>query len=220
MMILKQLLRPGGQKICAKTCHRHHAPHRARHCKGRLCPPEEDQRGYRHQHRIYRTPQCHFPRGPGLPGTSRSGYRTPRGNLDRRDVSGRLCLQLLLVSQKPASLGSSKSRPQVAAANSRDGCGADGSLWVHSGRSIRVLAEVNGIFQDISGSRCQIIKTSISEQPLSTRWITAGRFGRLDHEHIFGDAYIARRVIEPAVRELYIQRRETLKTTPKIYVGL
>ena len=81
------------------------------------------------------------------------------------------------------------------------------------------LAAANGISRNISGSKWQIIQTSISMQPLGTRWITAGPFGKLDHEPTFGDTCIAHRVIGPAVRERYILPRGTLKTMPKTYVG-
>jgi len=86
--------------------------------------------------------------------------------------------------------------------------------------SIHILAATNGISRTISGARWQIIQTSISVQPLNSRWITAGRFGKLDHEPIFGDACIVHRVIEPAVQERCIQRQRILKIMPRTYVGL
>lgn len=62
------------------------------------------------------------------------------------------------------------------------------------------------------------VNTSVLQS--STRNSTAGRCGKPEREHIFGDECIALSEIAMDVRKQFIQRREIQKITRKTFGGL
>src|SRR5205823_12657788 len=89
--------------------------------------------GHRYQYSLYRAAQRHLPErsgASGAPGACAGPYG--RG-ADRGYVSGRLCLQFLLVSPQSSPARSHSRAAEVAGADASDSSGLDSSLLDHAG---------------------------------------------------------------------------------------